>query len=51
MKENKSHYKVHWLGYNMTHDSWVNKEDIDKKVPEVLPTYQNTLMNAEKHVL
>ena len=51
LKENQSHYKVRWLAYGMTHDSWVNKEDITENVPEVLAIYQNTLANAAKCVL
>ena len=39
LKENQLHYKVHWLGYDMTHDSWVNKEEIKENAPEVLATY------------
>ena len=35
LKENQSHYKVHWLGYNMTQNSWVNKKDIEENAPEV----------------
>ena len=50
-KENQLHYKVRWLGCNMTHDSWVTKENIKENVPEVLETYQNTLENVEKLVL
>ena len=42
---------MHWLGYDMTHDSWVNKEDIEENVLEVLLIYQNTLANTAKHVL
>ena len=39
LKENQSHYKVRWLGYNMTHNSWVRKEEIEETAPEVLATY------------
>ena len=38
LKENQLHYKVRLLGYNITHNSWVNKEDIEKNAPEVLAT-------------
>ena len=51
LKENQSHYKVRWLAYNMAHDSWVKKEEIEENAPQVLATYQNTLANAAKHVL
>ena len=51
LKENQSHYKVRWLGYDMTHDSWVRKEEIEETAPEVLATYRNTLANAAKRVL
>ena len=30
----------------MTHDSWLNKEDIEENMPEVLAMYRNTLANA-----
>ena len=42
---------MHWLGYYMTHDSWVTKEDIEEHVPEVLAMCNETLVNAVKHVL
>ena len=51
LKENQLHYKVRWLGYDMTHDSWVRKEEIEETAPEVLATYRNTLANAAKRVL
>ena len=51
LKEKQLHYKVHWLGYDITHNSWVNKEDIKENAPEVLATYRNTLANASKCVL
>ena len=51
LKENQSHYKVRWLGYDMTHDSWVTKEEIEENAPEVLAIYRNTLANAAKCVL
>ena len=51
LKENQLNYKVHWLGYDMTHNTWINKEDIEENVPEVLAIYRNTLVNAAKHVL
>ena len=25
LKENQSHYKAHWLGYDMTHNNWGKK--------------------------
>ena len=37
------HHKVQWLGYDITHDSWVNKDDIEEIALEVLATYQTTL--------
>ena len=39
LKENWLHFKVHWLGYDMTHNSWVNKEEIEENAPEVLATH------------
>ena len=42
---------MHWLGYDMTHDSWANKKDIEENVPKLLAIYQNTLVNALKYVL
>ena len=51
LKENQSHYKVRWLENDMTHNSWVTKEDIKENVLEVLATYQNTLANAAKCML
>ena len=29
-KEYQSYYKVYWLGYNMTYDSWVTKKRLGK---------------------
>ena len=50
-EETQSHYKVHWLSYNMTHNSWVTKKEIEENAPEVLAMYCNTLENASKCVL
>ena len=42
---------MRWLGYDITHNRWVTKEDIEENAPEVLAMYQNTLANAAKHML
>ena len=50
LKENQSHYKVHWLGLNMTYNSWVTK-NLLKNALEVQAMYKNTLVNAVKCML
>ena len=39
LKKNQLHYKMHWLGYDMTHNSWVTKDNIEENAPQVLATY------------
>ena len=51
LKEYHSFYKVCCLGYNITHNSWVTKNSIEKNAPEVLAISKNTLANAAKGVL
>ena len=50
-KKNKSHYKVHWLGYDTIQDRWVTKHKIIENAPEVLAMHINTLENAAQCVL
>ena len=42
LKENQLHYKVHWLGYDMTNNSWVTQRRYRRK-------YARSVSNLSKY--
>ena len=44
--ERSNAYKVRWLGYDASEDTWIKKTELRKSAPEVVTTWHNSISSS-----